>query len=146
MNKRIKITKDDLILQTVVSILLPFAVMLALFVILNGHISPGGGFSGGVILGASFILHNTAFSSQRMERILNDRSISVTMATAIIIYGLLKTYSFMMGAAQLETGIPLGTPGKILSGGLILPLNICVGIIVSLSMYIFYSLYTRGEI
>lgn len=141
-----KIVRDDVILQTIVSLILPFAMVLGIFVILNGHISPGGGFSGGVIFGASFILYDVAFGYQRVQRVLNFRSISLMMVIALGTYGLLKAYSFMLAAAGEPSHIPLGQPGAILSGGLILPLNISVGIIVSLSMYLFFSLFARGEI
>ena len=57
---------------------------------------------------------------------------------------LLKTYSFYTGANGIESIVPLGTQGAILSGGLILPLNICVGVVVSCTMYAFYALFRKG--
>ena len=51
-----------------------------------------------------------------------------------------------MGASGLYTGIPKGVPGKILSGGTILPLNIAIGIVVGCTIYGIYSLFTRGDI
>ena len=41
--------------------------------------------------------------------------------------------------------MPKGIPGTIFSGGFILPLNLCVGIIVACTMYTFYSLFLEGE-
>jgi multicomponent Na+:H+ antiporter subunit B len=49
-------TPYDLIIKTVCRILIPFIQLFALYVIAHGHHSPGGGFQGGVILGASVIL------------------------------------------------------------------------------------------
>lgn len=49
-------TPHDLIIQTACRILIPFIQLFALYVIAHGHHSPGGGFQGGVILGASIIL------------------------------------------------------------------------------------------
>lgn len=141
-----KFTDKDTILQTIVAIVLPFAFMLGIFVILNGHISPGGGFSGGVIFGASFILHDTAFGYERTQKFLNFKSIRTIMVAALSTYGILKAYSFITGAAQIPSNIPLGRVGNILSAGFILPLNICVGLIVSTSMYLFFALFTRGDI
>ena len=63
-------------------------------------------------------------------------------------YGLL-VYAGVHGSTGgngLESGIPLGTPGAILSSGLILPLDICVGAIVSCTMYTFFALFRRGEV
>ena len=59
-------------------------------------------------------------------------------------YAGLKSYSFYTGANHIESGIPLGTPGAILSSGFILPLNICVGLIVMCTMYAFYTLFRKG--
>ena len=53
---------------------------------------------------------------------------------------------FFTGANGLNNHIPKGTPGAILSGGLILPLDIAVGIVVCCAMFGFYSLFKRGSI
>jgi multicomponent Na+:H+ antiporter subunit B len=63
-----------------------------------------------------------------------------------MVYCLAKSYSFFTGANHLESHIPLGTPGAILSSGLILILNICVGMVVACTMYSFYALVRRGRI
>ena len=59
-------------------------------------------------------------------------------------YCLAKSYSFFTGANHIPGGVPLGTPGAILSSGFILPLNICVGLIVMCTMYVFYTLFRKG--
>ena len=61
-------------------------------------------------------------------------------------YSFAKGYVFFTGANGLENHIPKGTPGAILSGGLILPLDIAVGLVVACTMYGFYSLFRRGMI
>ena len=48
--------KDDSILQKVTALLFPIIVIFGIYVILNGHLSPGGGISGGAIIGAGLIL------------------------------------------------------------------------------------------
>ncbi|MBR6397187.1 MAG: hypothetical protein IKS09_09530, partial [Lachnospiraceae bacterium] len=59
-------------------------------------------------------------------------------------YSLSKSYSFYTGANHLESFIPKGTPGNILSSGLILPLNIAVGMVVACTMYGFYVMFRKG--
>lgn len=49
-------TPYDFILKTMCRLIIPFIQLFALYVIAHGHHSPGGGFQGGVMLGASFIL------------------------------------------------------------------------------------------
>ena len=67
-------------------------------------------------------------------------------AAALLVYFVSKGYSFFTGGNHIESVIPTGTPGKLLSGGLILPLNICVGVVVACTMYGFYSYFTKGDI
>lgn len=47
---------QGIVLQTVVKILLPFIQIYGFYIIFHGHVSPGGGFAGGAVLAASFIL------------------------------------------------------------------------------------------
>ena len=141
-----RLIKNDVILKTVAKVAVPFILMFGLYVILNGHLSPGGGFSGGAIVGSGFILASVAFGFDRMERFLNKKSAGIITFVSLLVYCLAKSYSFFTGANHLESGIPLGTPGAILSSGLILILNICVGLVVACTMYSFFSLMRRGKI
>lgn len=138
--------KHDIILEKCAVFLVPIIILYGIYVVLNGHISPGGGFSGGAIIGAGMILYLNAFGFKKTERFMNAKSIKWITFGALLVYGLAKSYSFFTGANHLESGIPLGTPGAILSSGLILLLNICVGMVVACTMYSFYALVRRGKI
>lgn len=136
--------KNDLILQKCACVLVPLIMMFGIYIILNGHLSPGGGFSGGAVLGAGLILYLNAFGFQKTERFFTEKVYRRVTLCALIFYCLAKSHSFFTGANHLESGIPLGTPGAILSSGLILPLNICVGLVVACTMYAFYTLFRKG--
>ena len=136
----------DIILEQVARLLVPFILMFGVYVVLNGHLSPGGGFSGGTVMGAGLILYANAFGYRRIHRFFSFKTFTVVSSSALMVYALSKGYSFFMGANHLESGIPLGKPGNILSAGLILPLNICVGLVVAGTMYCFYSLFREGEV
>ena len=135
---------DDEILRFSARILIPAVLLFGIYVVLNGHLSAGGGFSGGAILGGAMILYVRAFGVEKMEKIFTFCTYKWITFGALMTYTLLKTWSFYTGANGLESGIPLGKPGAILSGGLILPLNICVGLVVACTMYAFYSLFSKG--
>ena len=136
--------KDDSILQKITFLLFPVIVIFGIYVILNGHISPGGGFSGGAIIGAGLILYANAFGFEKLNRFFTEKTYKMVSFSALSFYCLAKSYSFFTGANHLESGIPLGIPGAILSSGLILPLNICVGLVVACTMYAFYTLFRKG--
>ncbi len=136
--------KRDSILQKITFVLFPIIVIFGIYVILNGHLSPGGGFSGGAIIGAGMILYANAFGFEKTSRFFTAKTQKWVSFTALTFYCLAKSYSFYMGAHHLESGIPLGTPGAIISSGLILPLNICVGLVVACTMYSFFALFRKG--
>ena len=136
--------KDDSILQMVTCLLFPVIVIFGIYVILNGHISPGGGFSGGAIIGAGLILYANAFGFEKLNRFFTEKTYKWVSFVSLAFYCLAKSYSFFTGANHLESGIPLGQAGAILSSGLILPLNICVGLVVACTMYAFYTLFRKG--
>ena len=138
--------KNDIILQKTATILVPIVLLLGVYVVLNGHLSPGGGFSGGAIMGAGLILYVTAFGFAKMRRFFTYKTYQRVVLVALLTYALSKCYSFYTGANHIESIIPLGTPGAILSSGLILVLNICVGFIVACTMYCFYAVFRKGEL
>ena len=141
---RIYEPKNDVILQTVARILVPPIVIFGIYVILGGHLGPGGGFSGGAVIGAGMILYLNAFGFAKTERFFNEKTYKRLSFCALACYALAKSYSFYTGANHIESVIPLGTPGAILSSGLILILNICVGLVVAGTMYTFYVMFRKG--
>ncbi|MCI9360706.1 MAG: hypothetical protein HFG65_07020 [Hungatella sp.] len=136
--------KNDIILQKCACLLVPIILIFGIYIVLNGHLSPGGGFSGGAVLGSGLILYLNAFGFKKTERFFTEKVYRRMTLCALTFYCLAKSYSFFTGANHLDSGIPLGTPGAILSSGLILPLNICVGLVVACTMYAFYTLFRKG--
>lgn len=136
--------KNDAILQGTAFVLCPIIFIFGIYVILNGHLSPGGGFSGGAILGAGLILYVSAYGFKKTQKFFNEHIYKIAKITALCMYGIIGSYFYITGANGIENHIPLGTPGHILSGGIILPIDICVGLEVACTMYAFYALFRRG--
>ena len=134
----------DPILQVIAKLVCPAVFLFGIYVILNGHLSPGGGFSGGAIIGAGLILYTNAYGFEKTERFFTKKTYTGISVSALSFYCLAKSYSFFTGANHMENMIPNGTPGAIISSGLILPLNICVGLVVSCTIYAFYALFRKG--
>ena len=143
-NDRIYEPKNDVILQAVAKILVPPIMIFGIYIILAGHLGPGGGFSGGAVIGAGLILYLNAFGFAKTEKFFTAKTYKRMSFCALACYSLAKSYSFFTGANHIESIIPLGTPGAILSSGLILILNICVGVVVAGTMYTFYVMFRKG--
>lgn len=136
--------KEDSILQKITFVLFPVIIIFGIYVILNGHLSPGGGFSGGAIIGAGLVLYANAYGFEKLNRFFTEKTYKTISFSALTFYCLAKSYSFYTGANHIESIIPLGKVGAIISSGLILPLNICVGLVVASTMYAFFALFRKG--
>jgi multicomponent Na+:H+ antiporter subunit B len=76
----------SLIIEMGVRVMIPFIQLFGLYVIAHGHLSPGGGFQGGVVLGASFILMAIAFDLKTSLRFFSIRANAVMAASGVFIY------------------------------------------------------------
>ncbi len=138
--------ESDMILKMIVYMIAPITCMFGLYVILNGHLSPGGGFSGGAIIGAGIILFACAFGVDETRKFFNEKVYKVVKVTALLLYAMIMGIYFYTGANNIPLSIPLGQPGAILSAGLILVINILVGLEVACTMYAFFALFRKGGI
>ena len=138
--------RGDVILANCVRFMAPMLVVFGAYILLNGHLSPGGGFSGGTVLGAGLILYLCAFGFARTGRFFNFRTFRVITSGALAFYALSKGYVFFTGANGIENGLGPGTFGRILSGGLLMPLSVAVGLVVACTMYALYALFRKGDL
>ncbi len=136
----------DGVLRLAAFVFSPCILTFGIYILLNGQISPGGGFSGGAVLGAGLILMSAGFGFDKVDKIFTLKINNIVTFSALTFYSFAKGYVFFTGANGIENHIPKGTPGAILSGGLILPLDIAVGIVVACTMFGFYSLFRRGSV
>lgn len=139
-------TERDPILRRVGTVLSGCILLFGIYVLLNGHLGPGGGFSGGAVLGTGLIILASALGDEAVDRVLTAKRFSLLSFFALSFYSFAKGYVFFTGANGIENHIPKGTPGAILSAGLILPLDVAVGLVVGCTMFGFYSLFRRGAI
>ena len=126
--------------------LIPVILLFGVYILLNGHLSPGGGFSGGAVLAAALMIYALVWGDEAASRTFRASILRAVVVCSLGFYCLAKSYSFFTGANHLHSIISPGTPGNILSGGLILPLNVAVGLVVCCTMYSFYMYFRRGEL
>ena len=135
-------TPYDLIVKTVCRILAPFVQLYALYVIAHGHHSPGGGFQGGVILGASIILLAISHNMRTALGRISEKTIHIMMAAGVLIYSGIGALCMIMGRNFLDyaglSGILFTGPVAARSLG-ILGVEIGVGITVMAVMISIYN-------
>lgn len=124
--------RDEHIPAPLIRFISPFILLLGLYIILNGHISPGGGFQGGAILAGVFIL-------RYMTQPENDIRLQVLQNAEKIFYLLLVMLPvvFLMQSYTVTSGF-LNTAYLIL-------MNIFIGLKVGCAISIIFIRYIFYE-
>ena len=139
----------DLPVKTSCRLIVPFSQIFALYVIAHGHHSPGGGFQGGVILGASVVLyaisHNLRLSLMR----ISERLAALFCGLGVLIYAGTGLLCSLYGANYLDYGALsalLGVdPVTARSHGILMVEN-GVGIsVMAVMVHLYYNLASAGR-
>ena len=128
--------RADLILEQAARPLIPFMLLIAAYMLLHSETTPGGGFSGGTLLGAGLILTSAAFGAESAQRLLSRRQYSAVRTFGLLAYGLLYGAYIFIGANGLQNHLTR----------LFLLLDLAVGLVVACTIYGFYALFSRGRI
>ncbi|SRR6056297_3561835 len=137
--------KKDIILKEVGKIIIPLVQIFGIYIIVNGHLSSGGGFSGGTVLASSLIIMHLIYGEAYVEKNIKKETLIKFISISLIFYAVVKGYSFLSDVYNLPHPA-LGPVGKIFSAGFILYLNIVLGILVASIFYIIFSIFISKEV
>jgi len=119
------------IVKTISRMIIPFIFLFGVYMILFGHISPGGGFQGGVIVAMGVILAIVAYGEDIIERYKSEISLIEILGVAFfIVMGLFGIFIGKSFFSSLDA---------------IWILNIIIGIKVCSGIVLFYMLFIRWE-
>jgi multicomponent Na+:H+ antiporter subunit B len=108
--------KSSEILQTGTMFLLPMIFLLGVYIFLHGHLTPGGGFQGGVVIASGVVLLMLSRASFKFNHLVlhSIESLSGAFYVAIGILGI-----FLAGGFLDNRILPLGEFGQLFSAGAI---------------------------
>jgi multicomponent Na+:H+ antiporter subunit B len=98
-------------------------LVLGLYVVAHGYLTPGGGFQGGVVLACAFALLYLAGEYRAYRRLTPAPLVDVAEGVGAGGYVTIGIVSLLLGSAYLHNFGPLGTTGTLASGGSIPFLN-----------------------
>ncbi len=124
-------------------LLFPAIVLLGAYVFIHGHLSPGGGFQGGVIIATGFLLMLLAYENYSVSH----NGLSIVESLAGITFAGVGLLGFMNGGTFLQNFLPTGVLNDLFSGGVIPIIYIAVGFKVAaeLTGVIYTVLNEKGE-
>jgi multisubunit Na+/H+ antiporter MnhB subunit len=109
--------------------------LYGMYVVIHGHLTPGGGFAGGIIMAGAFILLILAFGSDFIKLTKEESGSTIYENLAILIVAFLALSGLIYGARIFFLNwLPKGTPGQLISAGLVPLYNVFIGIEVASSI------------
>ena len=138
-----------IIVKTVTSWVKGLIILFGLYIILFGHLTPGGGFSGGVIIASAYILLTLAFGKDGSLKNLKENiaremdSIGALLFLIVAVLGIfIKKTFFINFIHQFHPGENF----RFLSSGTIPLCNIAIGIKVSMGLFIIFIMLSLFKV
>jgi multicomponent Na+:H+ antiporter subunit B len=114
-------------------------VVLGLYVVAHGHVTPGGGFQGGAALATASALVFVGGTFMAFRRVNPVILIDLAESAGAGGYAAVGLLGVVTGAGYLANVLALGTTGHLLSAGTIPVLNLLVGLAVSAAFVLIIS-------
>ncbi len=131
-------TKDNkgmtLIVKTITRLTVGAIMLYGIYIILHGHVSPGGGFAGGVIVALSFIHLILAYGKEEAFKRFSEARASLFESLGALMFLGIAVLGFTKGSFFLNF-LSKGEPFKLFSAGTIPLYNIAISFKVAAGLF-----------
>ncbi len=125
----------SLIVKTVTRAMAGLILLYGIYIVIHGHISPGGGFAGGVIVALSFILLMLAFGKDLALKKVSAPMASLFESIGAVIFLAIALAGFTGGYFFLNFFTDKGKPFTLFSAGIIPLCNIAISLKVGAGLF-----------
>jgi multicomponent Na+:H+ antiporter subunit B len=130
-----------IIVKTISSWVKVLIFLFGIYIVLFGHLTPGGGFAGGVILASSYVLLMLAFGREFVQKDLPLALDSKLDCLGALLFAMIAILGFVFGGTFFvnflyQEGYLSGEPLRLISSGTIPLSNIAIGLKVGASLFL----------
>ena len=126
-----------LIVKTITRLTVGLILLFGIYIVAHGHISPGGGFAGGVIIALSFVHIMLAFGKETALRKVSYSVAALFESLGAIIFITLAVVGIASGYFFLNFLLK-GEPFRLFSSGLIPLYNMAISFKVGAGLFIIF--------
>jgi len=127
-----------LIVRTITDFVVGFIVVFGAYIVLYGHLTPGGGFAGGVIIACAFILLMLAHGKEIAFSKMGEHTAHLLDSAGALAFLLIGWVGMTAGYFFMNI-FPRGEQFRLLSSGMILPANIAIAFKVGSSLFLVFA-------
>ena len=139
---------SDRIVEIITKLMFPFVVLYGFYIVLHGHVSPGGGFSGGALIGGALILYTLVFGMEAALKKFPPALAHVSESGGILWIVLLGLIGLAVSGhflASIERLNGLAEAGRLVSGGLIPLIMLGIALKVTSTMVTLFHTLLEGD-
>jgi len=125
----------SLIVKTITRLTVGLILLYGIYIVLYGHVSPGGGFAGGVIIALSFMHLMLAYGKDAALKKLPKVAILFFESLGAILFLGIALLGFSGDGLFFLNFIPKGEPFKLFSAGIIPLCNIAISLKVGVGLF-----------
>jgi len=137
-----------LIVKTITRLTVGLILLYGIYIVLHGHLSPGGGFAGGVIIALSFIHLMLAFGKEVALRKLSQAATSILESLGALMFLAIALLGFLGGYFFFNFFLHKGKPFELFSAGIIPLCNIAISLKVGAGLFAIFAvlvLFNKSE-
>ncbi len=131
-----------LIVKTITKLTVGLILLYGIYIVLHGHISPGGGFAGGVIIALSFIHLMLAFGKEVALKKLSQVGASILESLGALMFLSIALVGFTGGYFFFNFFLHKGRPFDLFSAGIIPLCNIAICLKVGAGLFAIFMALT----
>ncbi len=90
------------ITKGLIPFIIPYIILYAIYIQINGEVSPGGGFQAGVIFASAIVACDLIFSKEKIEKYFPINSLVVCAVSGVLLYLSIGLISFIFNDNFLD--------------------------------------------
>lgn len=119
--------RKDVIIPSCANLVMPLTLILGFYVILHGHLSPGGGFQGGVLVAGAITIVYLSYGKDMISKVFHAKVLKLSENVGALGFVLIATLGIIYGVSFFSNVVYKGSVGKLFSSGTIFLMNFAVG-------------------
>ncbi|TVS13692.1 MAG: Na(+)/H(+) antiporter subunit B [Wenzhouxiangella sp.] len=133
---------DNGILRVISRFLIPFILLVGLYIQFHGEYSPGGGFQAGVVFAAGWILYVLIYGLERGLNVISLNAMYVLSAVGVLLYAFTGLAGVLLGGKYLDFTPFSANPHTAQQTGIII-VEFGVGLTVATVAMLLFTMFAR---
>jgi multicomponent Na+:H+ antiporter subunit B len=124
----------SLIVRTITRLTVGLILLYGIYIVTHGHLTPGGGFAGGVIIALSLVHLMLAFGKETAFKTLSKSGAAILESVGALMFVGIALLGFIQ-AGFFHNLLPHGKPFDLFSAGIIPLCNIAIALKVGAGLF-----------